>query len=61
MSAQGRNATITLWNLLHASERTLTGPGCVKTKKWPSTIVFKPSKFSDEARSLTGRSYRLHG
>jgi hypothetical protein len=24
----------------------------VKTKKWPSTIVFKPSKFSDEAQSF---------
>jgi hypothetical protein len=35
-------------------------PGCVKTKKWPSEIVFKPSKFSDEARSLAERRYRLH-
>jgi hypothetical protein len=36
------------------------GRGCVKTEKWLSKIVFKPSAFLDESRSLTKRNYRLH-
>ena len=40
---------------------TATDPGCVKTRKWPPEIGFKPFKFSDEASHLLIGRYRLQG